>query len=85
MSSNPASTTGPRRIQIAELEQRLGVHRATIRRWQRAGAFPAPHFVGEHRAWFVGEIEAWEAHRMADLAVNRRGARNLHPTASDAA
>lgn len=83
MRNTRETTPGPRRIGIAELEQRLGVHRATIRRWHRAGGLPAPHYVGEHRAWFVGEIEAWEARRMADQAGKQRGPRPAAP--SDAA
>ena len=77
-----ARTAGPRRIGISELEERLGVERTTLYRWYSAvpPRFPAPHYIGERRAWFVGEIEAWEAHRMADQATGRRGARNLAAT-----
>ncbi|WP_242352404.1 AlpA family transcriptional regulator [Anaeromyxobacter sp. SG64] len=85
MTSTSSNTPGPRRLGIAEVEARLGVDRTTIWRWYRAGKFPAPHYLGERRSWFLGEIEAWEARRMAALASPdaRRGARNLH--AKDAA
>jgi predicted DNA-binding transcriptional regulator AlpA len=75
-----STTPTPRRIGIAEVERRLGVERTTIWRWYRAGKFPAPHYLGERRAWFLGEIEAWEAHRMAALAdpAQRRAARRLN-------
>jgi predicted DNA-binding transcriptional regulator AlpA len=73
----------PRRIGIAELEQRLGRNRATIWRWYKAGNFPVPHYLGERRCWFEREIAAWEAAQMARPAEARRGSRNLTaPTAA---
>lgn len=69
--------TNPRRIGISELEARTGVERSTLYRWYKAGKLPAPHYLGERRVWFVAEIEAWEARRMAEQAAGRRGARNL--------
>ncbi len=84
MSGTNTTTPGPRRIGTADLTGRLGVSRMTIDRWIKAGRFPRPHFIGEKRAWFVGEIEAWEAHEMARAAnpENRSRPRNLPtPTA----
>jgi predicted DNA-binding transcriptional regulator AlpA len=78
-----SSVENPRRVGIAELEQRLGRDRVTIWRWYRAGKFPAPHYLGERRCWFAHELEAWEAAEMARPAEARRCSRNL--TASPAA
>ncbi len=61
-----------RRVGIAALEARLGVERTTISRWCRAGTFPAPHYLGARRAWFIAEIEAWERERMARPPQPRR-------------
>lgn len=57
--------TAPRRIGISALEERLATERSTIWRWYRAGRFPAPHYLGTRRCWWVHEVEAWEAERMA--------------------
>jgi|RifCSP16_2_1023846.scaffolds.fasta_scaffold101200_1 predicted DNA-binding transcriptional regulator AlpA len=56
---------GPgRHIQIVELQRRLGRGRTTIREWYTAKRFPAPHYCGALRCWYLREIEAWEeAHR----------------------
>jgi excisionase family DNA binding protein len=64
------------RIGIRELAARLGVDRSTIWRWYRSGRFPLPHFVGERRAWFRSEVEAWECSQMAIPAEMRRSSRN---------
>ena len=63
---------GPRRLGIAELETRLGVHRATIGRWYRAGALPRPHFIGNRRAWWLHEVAAWEESRVARSMAERQ-------------
>jgi predicted DNA-binding transcriptional regulator AlpA len=76
---NTPTTPTPIRLGIADLQRRLGVSRTTILRWYHAGTFPRPHYLRERRSWFLGEIEAWEANRMASLSVPgaRRGSRNL--------
>jgi predicted DNA-binding transcriptional regulator AlpA len=79
MSTTAHSVSNLRRVGIAELEQRLGVDRSTIWRWYRAGKFPAPHFLGERRAWFLAEVEAWELQRMARSDGDRQGGKNLRP------
>jgi predicted DNA-binding transcriptional regulator AlpA len=71
------------RLGIAELEQRLGVHRATIWRWCRDGKFPQPHFVGERRRWFLSEVEAFEQVSAARTADERLGAKNLTAGATE--
>lgn len=76
MEKNTASAS-PRRIGIAELRQRLGRDGTTIWRWCRAGKFPVPHYIGERRAWWLHEVEAWEREQMARPAEARRGAGNL--------
>ncbi len=65
------------RLGIAELEQRLHVHRATISRWLKAGAFPQPEYLSERRSWRLAAIEAWERKQAARPPEARRGARNL--------
>jgi predicted DNA-binding transcriptional regulator AlpA len=68
MAGRNGSTEAARRIGIAALEQRLSVERSTIWRWYRAGAFPPPHYIGNRRAWWLHDIEAWEVQQMARLA-----------------
>ena len=53
----------PRRINIAELEQRLACSRRTIERWYLADRFPRPHHLGQNRVWWLSEVEAWEEER----------------------
>jgi predicted DNA-binding transcriptional regulator AlpA len=61
----PPSAPAVVRIGIADLEARLGVDRSTVWRMCRAGAFPAPSYVGTRRVWEVAEVEAWEAEQRA--------------------
>lgn len=70
-------TSATRRLRIAAVEQRTGFDRSTIFRKYKAGKFPAPHFIGERRAWFESEIEEWEREQMARPPEARQGARNL--------
>ena len=60
------------RVGIAEIEKRLGRDRTTINRRIKAGTFPAGHFIGSRRAWFLSEIEAWERAEMARPASSRK-------------
>lgn len=53
----------PRRINIKNVEARVGASRSTIWRWCKSGSFPMPHYIGRRRAWWLHEIEAWEADR----------------------
>jgi predicted DNA-binding transcriptional regulator AlpA len=70
-------STGPRRLGIAELEARLGVNRATVYRWYRAGTFPKPHYIGSRRAWWLHEVSAWEVDQVARPIAERPN--NLGP------
>lgn len=70
------------RVGVRDLESRLGLDRATIWRWYRAGKFPAPHYLADKRVWFLSEIEAWEAAQMARPASDRRGAKNTEASAA---
>ena len=60
-----------RRLKIAGVEERTGVHRQTIWRWYTAGIFPAPHYLGVERLWFEDEIIDWEKKRMAERAAEK--------------
>lgn len=71
------STAAPRRLGIAAVERRTGWHRTTIWRKQKAGDFPACHYIGERRMWWQHDLEAWEAAQMARPPRARRGAANL--------
>ena len=63
-----------RRLKIAGVEERTGVHRQTIWRWYKAGLFPAPHFLGRDRLWFEDEVETWERRRMSECAAQHAAA-----------
>lgn len=63
---------GRRRLKIAALEERLGVHRQTIWRWCKAGLLPAPHYLGSERQWFEDEIENAEKLLMARRSGQRQ-------------
>jgi predicted DNA-binding transcriptional regulator AlpA len=63
-----------RRLKIAGVEERTGVHRQTIWRWYKVGLFPTPHYLGSERMWFEDEIETWEAERMAQRAAEKGAA-----------
>jgi predicted DNA-binding transcriptional regulator AlpA len=60
------------RVGIAEIEKRLGRDRTTINRRIKNGTFPAGHFIGTRRAWFIAEIIAWEQAEMARPASSRK-------------
>ena len=67
-----------KRIGTAKLAERLDVDRTTIERWIKAKRIPTPHYVCDNRkAWWLHEIEAWEAKRMRELAEHRRGNANV--------
>ncbi|MDB4409321.1 AlpA family phage regulatory protein [Gammaproteobacteria bacterium] len=74
MSTHTHSINRPtrRRLKIAAVEERLGVHRQTIWRWTKAGVFPSPHFLGYERQWFEDEIEHWEVQQMTKRATEKR-------------
>ena len=54
------STAEPRLLGIAQVTRRLGVEKTSIWRWTKAGKFPQPIYVSEHRKWWLHDIEAWE-------------------------
>jgi len=50
------------RVGVAFLEERLGKHRNTLRRWVDNDKFPKPSYdPSGYRSWFLDEIEEWEA------------------------
>lgn len=67
-----AATVDQRIERIArmpEVEQAIGVHRATIRRWVREGTFPPPLRLGVGRraavGWKISAVDAWLEDREA--------------------
>ena len=63
---------------IANLDQRMtttevlrvvGVHRATLHRWTRRGAFPAKHHSG---GWLRSDIETWLSSRASESGPSMR-------------
>ena len=71
-----------RLIGIAEVERATDLHRTTIWRKCRTGAFPAPIYVGDLRKWPETAIAEWLALQAARPASARRGGRNLVVTAA---
>lgn len=61
------------RIKITALEQRLAQSRQTIWRNYSAGNFPAPHYLGRDRVWYLDEIEAWEQEHVSQASAYRVG------------
>ena len=52
--------TGLRILSVAEVAAMVGVHRATLHRWQRKGILPPRRRVGAGRVRFLStEIEGW--------------------------
>ncbi len=74
-SNDPTAT----RVAVAWVLARLGVCRMTLDRWIKAGKFPAPHYLGEQRRWWLHEVQAWEAAEAARPPEARRRARPLRP------
>ncbi len=66
------------RLDAARVLARLGVTDRQLRRMV-AGGFPAPHYLGERRRWWLSEVVAWEsAHVTGERpAAVTRGASNL--------
>lgn len=58
-------------IGIAEVERIVNRKRLTIWRWCRAGRFPQPFYIGDRRAWWADEVEAWRAKEIAKPAQVR--------------
>ncbi len=55
------------RLKISDVERRLAIHRQSIWRWVRDGKFPAPHYIGRDRRWFLHDIEEWEREHIKDV------------------
>ena len=68
----PPQAAPVRHAGIVELAQRLGRGRNTIRDWYVAGKFPAPHYCGPLRCWYLSEIEGWERARPVANPAPRR-------------
>ncbi|HET8542092.1 MAG TPA: AlpA family phage regulatory protein [Anaeromyxobacter sp.] len=65
------------RIGIRDVERMTGLHRATIWRKVRGGAFPTPVYVSEKRTWLASEIRTWIGEQAERPRSARRGAANL--------
>lgn len=50
-----------RLLGVSEVEGMTGLHRSTLWRRYRAGTFPAPEYVGDHRKWAEAAVVAWLA------------------------
>lgn len=49
-------------LDTAQVESAVGVHRSTIRRWEREGIFPARRQIGPRRVgWLRSEVERFMA------------------------
>jgi predicted DNA-binding transcriptional regulator AlpA len=71
-------------VGISVAEQVTGLERTTIWRRCRAGRFPAPHYIGNLRKWYLDELERWLVLETARPAEARRGASNLKPASTTA-
>jgi len=67
MSEGLPTTSKPRLIRRQEVEQRVGLCKASIYNRINAGAFPKPISIGGGRvAWLEGDIDQWIGERLAE-------------------
>lgn len=68
------------RLDANRVAARLDVTPRHVARLVHAGRFPAPHYVGERKRWWLSEVQAWEATATSSEppASVRRGAANLN-------
>jgi prophage regulatory protein len=68
-------------IRMKSLARLIGVDRATIYRWMKAGTFPQPVNVGEHAmSFYEDEVIEWQKQREEQsLAPPRRQIEPLKP------
>lgn len=55
-------------LRTAEVAKKLGVSRASLWRWHRAGHFPSPRVLGQGptrpvHGWLESDVEAWLSSR----------------------
>lgn len=67
------------RLDARKLAARLDVTPRHLARMVRQGRFPAGHYLGERRRWWMSEVLAWEAATVtaAPPPSLQRGAANL--------
>jgi predicted DNA-binding transcriptional regulator AlpA len=67
------------RLDAAKVAARLDVSPRHLARLVKSGRFPAPHYLGERKRWWLSEVQAWEASSTTATppASVRRGAANL--------
>ena len=54
-------------IRLHDLTRRIGVSKATVWRWVKAGTFPKPTKFGPHTTvWSVNEVDAWTRARLSE-------------------
>jgi prophage regulatory protein len=64
--------TNVRMLRLPDVVEKIGVHAATLYRWEQKGLFPRRIQIGPHTvAWRADEIEAWLLAR--PIGVRRAG------------
>jgi len=53
----------PEVLKTPDILRRYRITKPTLRRWLRAGRFPAPFVVANRAMWRVGDIEQFELSR----------------------
>lgn len=57
----------------AQLAERFGVTRSTLRRWLAAGKLPAPHAVlGQTKLWSEKRLTAWLSSQQSNILAEAR-------------
>jgi prophage regulatory protein len=65
----PTQTASDRIILVPEVLTRTGLSRASIHRLAKAGKFPVPRQISEHRiGWLDSEIDSWLKSRGTPIA-----------------
>ena len=64
MSEKQLQERQKRIVFIKTLQEMIGVSRMTLYRWIKKGKFPAPSKIESRNAWFLHEIEQWQAEKM---------------------
>lgn len=62
---------GVQLLNAYEVSERLGIHRATLRRWVDIGRFPSGRHYAGHWYWPAPQVRQWadEALQLKDIAA----------------